>query len=58
MTSRKGKRLKPKSQIKDRTLNVRVTKAQHMKLKRLAKADERSVSFLLRKAVTEYLSNH
>ena len=58
MDKRKGPLLKPKSQIKDQIINVRLTKAQITKLKRLAKADERSVSFLLRKAVDYYLSNH
>ncbi len=57
MTPRKGQLLKPRKQIKERILTVRLTQAQHTKLKRLAKEDERSVSFLLRKAVTEYLSS-
>ncbi len=50
--------MKPKSQIKEQVTTVRLTQDQHKKLKRLARADERSVSFLLRKAVSEYLSNH
>jgi len=58
MQKRKGTWHTPKSQIKDQIINVRLTKAQHAKLKRLAKADERSLSFLLRKAVDYYLSDH
>ena len=58
MQKRKGTRRTPKSQMKELVVNVRLTKAQHSKLKRLAKADERSLSFLLRKAVDHYLSDH
>ncbi len=50
--------MKPKAEIKELTTTVRLTQEQSKKLKRLAKADERSVSFLLRKAVSEYLSKH
>ena len=57
MNPRKGQQLKPRRQIKERILTVRLTQAQYTKLKRLAKEDQRSMSFLLRKAVTEYLSS-
>ena len=58
MNPRKGQRLKPRKQIKERILTIRLTQEQFTRLRKLAEEDERSVSFLIRKAVTEYLSKH
>ncbi len=57
MNPRKGQRLKPRRQIKERILTIRLTQEQYKRLLKLAEEDERSVSFLIRKAVEGYLSS-
>jgi hypothetical protein len=42
----------------DKTITFRIPKGLLEKLERLAKADERSVSYLLRKAVEEYVAKY
>jgi predicted DNA-binding protein len=42
----------------DKTMTFRIPAALLAKLEKLAKADERSVGFLIRKAVEEYVEQH
>jgi hypothetical protein len=44
--------------LMDKTITFRIPPALLAKVEKLAKADERSVSFVLRKAVEEYVEQH
>ena len=57
MNALKGQRLLPKDQVKERVVTVRLTDSQFSKLQRIGQKEERSVSFLVRKAVESYLSS-
>jgi len=57
MNPLKGQSLKSKERIKERTVTVRLTHMQFDSLHKLAEEEERSLSFLVRKAVEMYLSS-
>jgi predicted transcriptional regulator len=44
--------------LMDKTITFRIPVALLAKLEKLAQADERSVSFVLRKAVEQYVERH
>ena len=56
MNPLKGQELKPKKERKEHVVAVRLTPEMYQDLQKLAEEDERSVSFLVRKAVEHYLS--
>jgi len=56
MPMRRGQRVKPPDQVKERIISVRITAKQHAKLKKLGRKEDRSMSYLLAKAVEQYLS--